>query len=120
MYTVTPTLERCSYNIMKSSSTEQLLRKRTRSNRFVLVIHGGAGAMTKSGSTPEQVEAYHAALRSALQAGFQVLQEGGEALDAAVAAVTVMEGNKSILTVILTNKTQIMSYSTLAKELFLT
>jgi len=34
---------------------------------------------------------YRAALKSALEAGYAVLREGGEAMDAAVAAVTVME-----------------------------
>lgn len=43
-------------------------------------------------STPERIELYRAALRGALRAGHKVLAEGGEAMDAAVAAVTYMEG----------------------------
>ena len=35
---------------------------------------------------------YKEALRKALLRGYRVLQAGGEAMDAAVAAVTVMEG----------------------------
>ena len=58
----------------------------------VLVIHGGAGTMTREGSTPERREAYRAALKKALMKGHEVLQAGGEAMDAAVAAVGVMEG----------------------------
>ncbi|KDR75398.1 hypothetical protein GALMADRAFT_249450 [Galerina marginata CBS 339.88] len=60
---------------------------------YVLVIHGGAGTMTRTGSTPEQQAAYKAALSQALLSGYKVLSEGGDALDAVVAAVTVMEDN---------------------------
>lgn len=34
---------------------------------YVLVIHGGAGTMSKEGSTPEQQAAYKAALAEALK-----------------------------------------------------
>ncbi|EJD02791.1 N-terminal nucleophile aminohydrolase [Fomitiporia mediterranea MF3/22] len=57
----------------------------------VLVIHGGAGTMTREGSTPERREEYKNALRKALRKGYEVLMAGGEAMDAAVAAVNVME-----------------------------
>ncbi|TFK44578.1 asparaginase [Crucibulum laeve] len=63
------------------------------SNSYVLVIHGGAGTMSRDRSTPEQQATYKAALAKALQAGYQVLHDGGEAMDAVVAAVTVMEDN---------------------------
>lgn len=63
-----------------------------KSRKPVLVIHGGAGTMTRQGSSPERRELYKAALRQALLQGYRVLQAGGEAMDAAVAAVTVMEG----------------------------
>ena len=58
----------------------------------VLVVHGGAGTITRQASTPEQEVVYHAALREALLAGYNILQAGGEAMDAAVEAVTIMEG----------------------------
>ncbi|OAX40522.1 N-terminal nucleophile aminohydrolase [Rhizopogon vinicolor AM-OR11-026] len=58
---------------------------------YVLVIHGGAGTMSREGSTPEQRTAYRAALSRALKAGYNVLKQGGEAMDAVVAAVSVME-----------------------------
>ncbi|KAI0082020.1 asparaginase [Panus rudis PR-1116 ss-1] len=47
--------------------------------------------MSKDKSTPELRAKYKAALSKALQAGYDVLKEGGEAMDAAVAAVSVME-----------------------------
>jgi beta-aspartyl-peptidase (threonine type) len=60
-------------------------------DKFVLVIHGGAGTMARERSTPEQRARYKAALADALKAGYAVLKAGGEAMDAAVAAVTSME-----------------------------
>lgn len=58
-----------------------------------LVIHGGAGTMSRKNSTPEQRYVYKAALADALRAGYDVLRQGGEAMDAAVAAVSSMEDN---------------------------
>ncbi|EIW63441.1 asparaginase [Trametes versicolor FP-101664 SS1] len=59
--------------------------------KYTLVIHGGAGTMDKSRSTPELRAQYKAALARALLAGHAVLSAGGEAMDAAVAAVSSME-----------------------------
>ncbi|KAJ3974317.1 asparaginase [Lentinula raphanica] len=61
--------------------------------KYTLVIHGGAGTMSRKKSTEAQLKAYHDGLRVALQAGYSVLQEGGEAMDAAVAAVSALEDN---------------------------
>ena len=61
-------------------------------SKYVLVIHGGAGTMSKEKSTAEQRARYKAALRRALEAGYAVLRDGGEAMDATVAAVSSMEG----------------------------
>ncbi|KIJ49518.1 hypothetical protein M422DRAFT_246599 [Sphaerobolus stellatus SS14] len=61
--------------------------------KYVLVIHGGAGTFSKEGSTPEQREYYRQGLRKALLAGYDILMNGGEALDAVTAAVTAMEDN---------------------------
>ncbi|KAG1746098.1 nucleophile aminohydrolase [Suillus lakei] len=66
--------------------------KKSAQPNYVLVIHGGAGTMIREGSTPEQRAMYRAALSRALKAGYEVLKSGGEAMDAAVAAVSVMEG----------------------------
>ncbi|PPQ99735.1 hypothetical protein CVT24_009718 [Panaeolus cyanescens] len=59
--------------------------------RYVLVIHGGAGTMSKEGSTPAQRAEYKAALSRSLLSGYDVLSHGGEAMDAVVAAVKIME-----------------------------
>ena len=68
-------------------------RDASKKQRYTLVIHGGAGTMAKERSTPEQRAQYKAALARALRAGHEVLHLGGEAMDAAVAAVSSMEGD---------------------------
>jgi L-asparaginase / beta-aspartyl-peptidase len=59
--------------------------------RITLVIHGGAGTITRQNMTPEKERAYTEALNQALQAGYAVLKRGGTALDAVEATVRVME-----------------------------
>ncbi|MBI1341159.1 isoaspartyl peptidase/L-asparaginase [bacterium] len=56
-----------------------------------LVIHGGAGVITRSGMTPERDAQIRASLMRALEAGAAVLANGGASLDAVEAAVLVME-----------------------------
>jgi L-asparaginase / beta-aspartyl-peptidase len=62
-----------------------------KNNRFVLVIHGGAGTMERGKMTPEREREYRAGLRRALHAGYDVLKRGGSSLDATEAAVRAME-----------------------------
>ena len=54
-----------------------------------ILVHGGAGAMR--GMTPEREARYRDGLRAAAAAGRVVLQSGGSALDACVAAMVDME-----------------------------
>lgn len=57
--------------------------------RFVLVVHGGAGAM--GGITEARQAAYKAGLSKALKAGYAVLKEGGTATEAVTATIKVLE-----------------------------
>jgi L-asparaginase / beta-aspartyl-peptidase len=56
-----------------------------------VVIHGGAGTMSRSSMTPEAEAGYHAALEQALRAGHEILAAGGTSLDAVEAAVRMLE-----------------------------
>lgn len=56
-----------------------------------LVVHGGAGVITRDALTPELEAEFRAALTEALQAGHRVLEAGGSSLDAIEAAVRLME-----------------------------
>ncbi|KAA2283707.1 isoaspartyl peptidase/L-asparaginase [Arenimonas fontis] len=59
--------------------------------RTALVIHGGAGVIERGSLSAEDERAIRADLGRALDAGQAVLNEGGAALDAAMAAVEVLE-----------------------------
>jgi len=58
---------------------------------LAIAIHGGAGTIDKAKFTPEQEKAYRAKLSEAVEAGYSVLDKGGESLDAVTAAITVLE-----------------------------
>ena len=56
-----------------------------------LVMHGGAGTITRAGMTPELEEAYRTKMTEALSAGHSVLRDGGSSVDAVVAAIVILE-----------------------------
>ena len=57
----------------------------------VLVIHGGAGAMSRAALSPEKEREFHEALQRILRSGQAILASGGSALDAVTAAVVGLE-----------------------------
>jgi beta-aspartyl-peptidase (threonine type) len=61
------------------------------SGKYVLVIHGGAGTISKGQVTPALEKRYHEALNKALLTGSAILEKGGKALDAVEATVRVLE-----------------------------
>lgn len=72
---------------------------------FAIAIHGGAGTILKENLTPELNEVIRQALEESVRAGYLILEQGGDALDAVVAAVKVLEdsphfnaGKGSVLT----------------------
>ena len=58
---------------------------------ITLVVHGGAGTISKEFLSEEQEAAYHSALKKALEAGFAVLDRGGKSVDAVIAAIVILE-----------------------------
>jgi len=56
-----------------------------------LVIHGGAGTLSRAEITPQLEERIRADLAAALRDGYAILSGGGTALDAVEAAVVVLE-----------------------------
>ncbi|MEL7109884.1 MAG: isoaspartyl peptidase/L-asparaginase [Pseudomonadota bacterium] len=75
------------------SSVAEEVEAMTDSDRpeWRLVIHGGAGVILRENMTAEREAAYTAALETALEAGAEVLRNGGSAVDAVQAAVIPME-----------------------------
>lgn len=75
------------------------------SRPIAIAIHGGAGTILKEQMTAELEHDYRQALQKAVQVGHQILVAGGSAVEATVAAVSVMEdsplfnaGKGSVLT----------------------
>lgn len=60
---------------------------------YTIVIHGGAGTILKKDMTAEKETAYNAALDTALDAGYALLEKGASATDAVRAAVSSLEDN---------------------------
>ncbi len=60
---------------------------------ITLAIHGGAGNITPAIMNKEQEAQYHAGLQEALHKGYAILADGGAAMDAVVAAISVLEDN---------------------------
>jgi L-asparaginase / beta-aspartyl-peptidase len=74
---------------MNASANEKPSSASTK--KFALVIHGGAGVMSRADVAPQDEKAIHADLNRALDAGNAVLSKGGSALDAVTAAIVVLE-----------------------------
>lgn len=58
-----------------------------------LVIHGGAGNMRPDPAHAQRDSLATAALKDALEAGYAILENGGTAMDAVVAAIVLLEDN---------------------------
>lgn len=59
--------------------------------KFGIAIHGGAGTLVKGMMTPEKEKAYKNALETALNAGYELLEKGGTAMDAVEKSVRSLE-----------------------------
>lgn len=60
---------------------------------FAIAIHGGAGTIKRSDFSAEQETAYKQKLAEAVEAGHAVLANGGEAMDAVITAIQVLEAS---------------------------
>ena len=60
-------------------------------SRSAIVIHGGAGTLTREDMTDEKEAEIRATLQESVQAGHQVLLAGGTSTNAVIAAINVME-----------------------------
>ncbi len=60
---------------------------------WAIVIHGGAGVITKENMTPEMDKKYRSALEDAIKKGISILSSGGTALEAVEKTINIMEDN---------------------------
>ncbi|MBW3563529.1 MAG: isoaspartyl peptidase/L-asparaginase [Acidobacteria bacterium] len=58
---------------------------------IAIVIHGGAGTITRENMTPELEKEYREILSEVLDAGYAILRDGGSSLDAVETAIRIME-----------------------------
>ena len=61
------------------------------SQPFGLVLHGGAGTITKEGLSPERQKEYEAVMEEALAKGFELLDNGHPADEAVVETIKILE-----------------------------
>jgi beta-aspartyl-peptidase (threonine type) len=61
--------------------------------KTTLIIHGGAGNIYKGMLTEQQEVDYTLGLKYALDQGYNILRQGGAAVDAVIAAIAAMEDN---------------------------
>jgi beta-aspartyl-peptidase (threonine type) len=60
---------------------------------YVIVIHGGAGVITKKNMTAEKEAAYRAKLNEALETGQKILEKGGTSIETVIAVINIMENS---------------------------
>lgn len=74
---------------------EQLQNKQVEAKQEIasprLVIHGGAGYITKDQLTPEEEKAYHDKLEEALKKGYELLQNGTSSTETVVQVIQILE-----------------------------
>lgn len=76
----------------KTDDQQQSTDRDTTKKDWAIVLHGGAGAISKD--KPDSVKkAYKAALDSALAVGEGILQDGGKAIDAVENVINYLENN---------------------------
>lgn len=74
----------------KQASDKNIPEKK---QEWAIVIHGGAGGITRESVPPEADSSYRAALGEALETGRKILESGGSALDAVEQTIRLMENN---------------------------
>lgn len=79
------------YNLLLLVFISSALSAQDYSDKITLVVHGGAGTITRASMTPEKEKAYKDVLNQALQAGFKILKDGGTSVKAVEATIRVME-----------------------------
>lgn len=93
MATISTIMNKTKLNLFLISLIILLSSCKTESLRpeYVIVVHGGAGSITREYMTPEKEKLYEQKLDEALDVGEAILKEGGSSLDAVEAAIRVME-----------------------------
>ena len=82
-----------SCNNEKKTSNARINRGTVKKQEWAIVIHGGAGAITREKMSPGMDKEYRIALAEAMNTGKKILVGGGSALEAVEKTIRVMEDN---------------------------
>ena len=77
----------------KKTTSDHKYNSSEQKQEWAIVIHGGAGGMTRENTTPEIDKEYRASLSVAMSTGKKILAEGGSALNAVEQTIRIMEDN---------------------------
>ena len=77
----------------KTPDKQQSVSEPILKQEWAIVIHGGAGVMTREKMTPEMDKEYREALTAAMNTGRAILASGGTAMEAVERTINVMEDN---------------------------
>ena len=61
---------------------------------FAIVVHGGAGTITKANMSNEMELAYNQKLEEAINTGYKILENGGTSLDAVESTIKILENSE--------------------------
>ena len=74
-------------------SNHVMAQSKNLNQSFAIAVHGGAGSLKTMNLSPEQEKAYKDTLALALQAGYNILKNGGTSVDAVQATINVLENS---------------------------
>ncbi len=81
----------CASPISNESPKENIMQKNNENKKFALVIHGGAGVVSRDSIPEADAKLMQIDLNKALDAGYAVLSTGGNSIDAVTAVITILE-----------------------------
>ena len=67
------------------------IQTKTEKPEFSIIIHGGAGYITKENLSPEKEAEYQKKLEEAIRVGYNILKNGGSSLDAVQKTINILE-----------------------------
>jgi len=86
-------LSSCNTSNENNIQEDKQLTQTTKKGPITLVIHGGAGNISREALSPERDSLYRAKLKEALEVGYDKLNSGASAMDAVVATIQIMEAS---------------------------
>ncbi len=81
----------CTIGVCAALTGASAMAQHPQARHWAIVVHGGAGDISRAALGPERDKAYRASLGQAVKAGAAVLDRGGSSLDAVEAAIRVFE-----------------------------